>query len=220
MYFAPSNFCINSWMDGVRWLSGREISFIFLASTQMPKLFPGRLTMTNISSRCGGVISFTSRTLYPRGSRPPVPTGQETKWAPEPVWHYGAENILPVPGIEPRFFGYPSRSPGNILTELSQSFLYHTSQLRNTPVTCGNEEWQHSKITIINLPFDIFTVTEAENSPPSGAKVKNGEAIPLLPHTASWRGVSLIKHRDNLTFYHIHRYIDGLGSGWHAFTLH
>jgi hypothetical protein len=29
---------------------------------------------------------------------------------------------------------------------------------------------------------------EADYSPPSSVEVKNGEAIPLLPHTSSWRG--------------------------------
>jgi hypothetical protein len=29
---------------------------------------------------------------------------------------------------------------------------------------------------------------EAEHSPPSGAEVKDGEAIPPLPHSSSWRG--------------------------------
>jgi hypothetical protein len=29
-------------------------------------------------------------------------------------------------------------------------------------------------------------VWEAEHSPPSSAEVKNGGAIPLLPHTSSW----------------------------------
>jgi hypothetical protein len=28
---------------------------------------------------------------------------------------------------------------------------------------------------------------EADHSPPSSAKVKNGGAIPSLPHTSSWR---------------------------------
>jgi hypothetical protein len=41
---------------------------------------------------------------------------------------------------------------------------------------------------------------EADPSPPSG-ELKNGEAIPPLPHTSSWRGASLIKHRDNSTFF-------------------
>jgi hypothetical protein len=40
---------------------------------------------------------------------------------------------------------------------------------------------------------------EADRSPPSSAEVKNGGSMPPLPHTPSWRGVLLIKHRDNFT---------------------
>jgi hypothetical protein len=29
---------------------------------------------------------------------------------------------------------------------------------------------------------------EADHSPPPGTKLKNGGAIPPLPHTSSWRG--------------------------------
>jgi hypothetical protein len=35
---------------------------------------------------------------------------------------------------------------------------------------------------------------ETDNSPPSSVEVKNGGAIPALPHTSSW-------HKDNSTFY-------------------
>jgi hypothetical protein len=44
---------------------------------------------------------------------------------------------------------------------------------------------------------------EADYSPPSSAEVKNGGAIPPLPHASSlstWIN-SLIKYRDNFTFY-------------------
>jgi hypothetical protein len=40
---------------------------------------------------------------------------------------------------------------------------------------------------------------EADHSPQSRAKVKNGGATPPLLHTSSWRGAFLIKHRDNFT---------------------
>jgi hypothetical protein len=36
---------------------------------------------------------------------------------------------------------------------------------------------------------------------PNGIEVRSGGAILLLPHTPSWRGAQLIKHRDNFTFY-------------------
>jgi hypothetical protein len=42
---------------------------------------------------------------------------------------------------------------------------------------------------------------KADHSPPSSAEVKNGGAIPPLPHMSSWHSVWLIKHRDNFTFY-------------------
>jgi hypothetical protein len=42
---------------------------------------------------------------------------------------------------------------------------------------------------------------EADHSPPSSAEVKNGGAIPPLPHKSSWHSVLLIKHREKLTFY-------------------
>jgi hypothetical protein len=41
---------------------------------------------------------------------------------------------------------------------------------------------------------------EADHSPPSSAGVKNGGAIPPLPHASSWHSAQLIKRRDNLTF--------------------
>jgi hypothetical protein len=41
---------------------------------------------------------------------------------------------------------------------------------------------------------------EADNSPPSSAEVKNGGAIPSLPHTSSWHSAYSVKHRHNFTF--------------------
>jgi hypothetical protein len=43
-------------------------------------------------------------------------------------------------------------------------------------------------------------VRETDHSPSSRAGVKNGGAIPPLPHTSSGRGAWLIKHRDNFSF--------------------
>jgi hypothetical protein len=44
---------------------------------------------------------------------------------------------------------------------------------------------------------------EADRSASSSAEVKNGGAIPPHPHTSSWHGALLIKHRNNfaITFY-------------------
>jgi hypothetical protein len=41
---------------------------------------------------------------------------------------------------------------------------------------------------------------EADHPPPTNAEVKNGEAVPCLPHMSSLLGGQLIKHRDNITF--------------------
>jgi hypothetical protein len=41
---------------------------------------------------------------------------------------------------------------------------------------------------------------EPDHSSPSSAEVKNGEAMPPLPHTVSWNGPYLINHRYNITY--------------------
>jgi hypothetical protein len=41
----------------------------------------------------------------------------------------------------------------------------------------------------------------ADHSPPSSAEVKNGGAIPPLPHMSSWHIPYLIKQRENFIFY-------------------
>jgi hypothetical protein len=41
---------------------------------------------------------------------------------------------------------------------------------------------------------------EAGHSPPFCAEVRNGEAIPPLPHNSSWHSAELIKHRENFVF--------------------
>jgi hypothetical protein len=43
---------------------------------------------------------------------------------------------------------------------------------------------------------------EVDHSP-SSVEVKNGGCIPPLPHTSSWRGAKLIKHRDDFTFFNL-----------------
>jgi hypothetical protein len=40
---------------------------------------------------------------------------------------------------------------------------------------------------------------KADHLPPSSSEVKSGGAMPPLPHTSSWLGASLIKHKENLT---------------------
>jgi hypothetical protein len=41
---------------------------------------------------------------------------------------------------------------------------------------------------------------KADHSRPPRAEAKNGAAMTPLPHMSSWRGASLIKHRENFTF--------------------
>jgi hypothetical protein len=54
--------------------------------------------------------SRPGRALAP-GKGPPVPIVQVAGWAPEPVWTQKLEeNLLPLPGIEPRSPGRPVRS--------------------------------------------------------------------------------------------------------------
>jgi len=47
----------------------------------------------NLSSSWECVVTVTSQLLYPWG-RNPVPTTEEARWAPEPVW-IGVENLIP-----------------------------------------------------------------------------------------------------------------------------
>jgi hypothetical protein len=49
----------------------------------------------------------------------------------------------------------------------------------------------------------LFPRSEADQSPPSTAEVKNGGAIPPLYHTSSWPSAKLITHRDTFTFLRI-----------------
>jgi hypothetical protein len=39
----------------------------------------------NLGTRLRWALSFTARSLYPRGKEPPVPIGQDAGWAPESV---------------------------------------------------------------------------------------------------------------------------------------
>jgi hypothetical protein len=42
---------------------------------------------------------------------------------------------------------------------------------------------------------------EANHLPRSSVEIKNGGAMPPLPHTSSWRSAELFKQRDNFTFF-------------------
>jgi hypothetical protein len=51
---------------------------------------------------------------------PPVPIGQESEWAPEPVWTlWNREKYSLLQEIEPRFVDRPVHRIGTVLTELS-----------------------------------------------------------------------------------------------------
>jgi hypothetical protein len=57
--------------------------------------------------------------------------------------------------------------------------------------------------------------TKLTRSPLSSDKVKNSEAMLPLPHTSSWRGALLIKHRDftfSIVKDHLKRIVDQNGS--------
>jgi hypothetical protein len=49
-------------------------------------------------------------------------------------------------------------------------------------------------------PGGKATEYEPDHSPPSTTEVKNGGALPPLPHTSSWLNDSFIKHRDSFIF--------------------
>jgi hypothetical protein len=69
---------------------------------------------------------------------------------------------------------------------------------------------------------------ETDHSPPSGAEVKNGGAIPPLTHMSSYHDALLIKHRDSftfflITFHHIIqisvcRYLENRALRWCSYT--
>jgi hypothetical protein len=50
---------------------------------------------------------------------------------------------------------------------------------------------------------------EADHLPPSRAEVKKGGPIPPHSHMSSWHSASLIKHRDNFTFFYLTWYEHG-----------
>jgi hypothetical protein len=54
---------------------------------------------------------------------------------------------------------------------------------------------------------------EADHSTPFNVEVKNARAIPPLPHTSSWRGAYLVKHRHNFTLFTSYIYSDWLRTG-------
>jgi len=74
--------------------------------------------MLNLSTRCLYVVNFMLRPVFPKTENP-VPSKYE---AIGPVGSVDAleqrKNILPLPGVKPRFVGRVNRSTVTVLTEL------------------------------------------------------------------------------------------------------
>jgi hypothetical protein len=51
-------------------------------------------TIHDLDTRWKRIASYTPRSLYPKGNKPPLPIRYEAEWAPELVWT--------LPGFEPR----------------------------------------------------------------------------------------------------------------------
>jgi hypothetical protein len=69
--------------------------------------------------------------------------------------------------------------------------LFHSFQTRS-----GAHPVSYPMGTGVLSPEVKQSGCEADHSPHSSTTVKNGGAIPSLPHTSSWRTDSLIKYRD------------------------
>jgi hypothetical protein len=83
---------------------------------------------------------------------------------------------MKLPGIELRLLGRPARILDAVPIKEFSLFLFFRPALRPTqPPT----KW---------VPGVKQQRREADCSPPSNAKIKNGGAIPQLPYTSSRRG--------------------------------
>jgi hypothetical protein len=69
------------------------------------------LLIHELDTRCGEWSASRIDHALPPGKGPMVPIEQKTGWTPKPVWTQRLEeNLLPLPGIEPRSPGCPVRS--------------------------------------------------------------------------------------------------------------
>lgn len=60
-----------------------------------------------------------------------MPNEYGAVWAPETFWTLSEERpILSVPGIEPRFLGFPARNELNTATELPQNLFQYGTLLQ------------------------------------------------------------------------------------------
>jgi hypothetical protein len=91
--------------------------------------------------------------------------------------------------------GYQLEGPGSILDSVSFfSSPHHTEWLWGPPSLLSTGYGGGF------LPWGAkWQEREADHAPPTSAEVKKGAAIPLLPHTPSWRSAQLSSQSDNLT---------------------
>jgi hypothetical protein len=76
------------------------------------------------------------------------------------------------------------------------SSLFHSVQTALGPTQPPNQRVKEDIFRGVKPPG-----RESDHSPPSNAEVKNCVSIPPLPDTPSCRGIQLIRHRDNFTFF-------------------
>jgi hypothetical protein len=77
-----------------------------------------------------------------------------------------------------------ARRPGFDSRQRQELFLYSTESKPALGPTEPPIQWVPGTIS----PEVKRPGREADHSPPSSTQVKNGEAIPALPYTSSWRG--------------------------------
>jgi hypothetical protein len=79
----------------------------------------------------------------------------------------------------------------------ARNFFYSTASRPALGPTQTSIQWVPGILSsALKLPG-----REKDHSPPFSAEVKNGGAIHPLSHMFSWRGASLINHRDNFAFF-------------------
>jgi hypothetical protein len=84
-------------------------------------------------------------------------------------------NIYSSVGVATRRLGFDSQQGQEI-------FLYSTASRPALSPTQPHIQWYRVLSAGVKRPG-----REGDHSPPASAEVKNGGAIPALPHTSSWR---------------------------------
>jgi hypothetical protein len=96
----------------------------------------------------GGIAPRPGR--FTPGKLPPVPTGQEAGWAPEPLWTTVKRKILPLPGCEPAIPTELSRRWADIMSafrELQTPFWQRrvsNQQVSAFYGSCGHLEYNEA----------------------------------------------------------------------------